>query len=138
VTGRLALVLAVGLVVAGCGGSAKRAAPRQPHLPRAVATELRSRADSVAAALAAGDGCTAQARARALQAAFRTAVNGRRVPPRFQESLSSAVNDLAARITCVPPPAPAPAPVDAKPHGHGHAPGPRHGHGHGHGHGKHG
>jgi hypothetical protein len=58
------------------------------------------------------------------------AVNARRLRPRFQETLVGAVNDLASRIACVPPPPAPPAPHQ----GHGHADDhPEHGK-----HGKHG
>jgi hypothetical protein len=119
--------LCVVLLVAGCG-SAQTTKPRQPTLPRALAQSLRRQADSVAAALAAGDGCLAQQRAVALQTSVIRAVNARRLQPRFQETLVGSVNDLVSRIRCVPPPVqPAAAPVHGppkheehhKPHGHG-------------------
>jgi hypothetical protein len=115
------------VLLAGCGGAAKHVAPVQPRLPRALAADLRAQADAVAAALAAGDSCTAQARAVALRTAVIDDVH--RVPARFRETLLGAANDLADRIACVPPPAPAPVA-----HGKGHE---RHGHEHGK-HGKHG
>jgi hypothetical protein len=114
-------VLAV-LLLAGCGGAAT-VTPRKPTLPRALASSLRTQADAVAAALAANDGCLARQRAIALQGSVIAAVNAHRVPPRFQEPLQSAVNDLAARITCTPP-APAPAPPE---HGRGHGKHGKHG-----------
>jgi hypothetical protein len=111
--------------LAGCG-SRQTAPPRQPHLPRALATAWRNAADSVAAALAAGDGCLAQQRAVTLRAHVIRAVNARRVGSAFQESLLAAVNDLSSRIRCTPPPAPAPTPTPppappehGKHHGHG-------------------
>jgi hypothetical protein len=59
------------------------------------------------------------------------AVQTRRLRPRFQETLVGAVNELATRITCVPPPAPAPPPTTPhEGHGDDH---PEHGN-----HGKHG
>jgi len=117
------LLLGATLLLAGCGGAAQPQA-RQPHLPRALATSWRAQADAVAAALAAGDGCTAKTRAAALQSSVIDAVNAHRVSPRFQETLMAAVGDLASRIGCTRP-APAPAPVV-------------HGRGRGHEHGKHG
>ena len=111
-------------------GRRSSTAPRQPTIPHALAQSLRAQADGVAAALAAGDGCTAQQRAVTLRTAVITAVNERRLPARFQETLVGAVNDLASRITCVPPPArPAPPPA----HGHEHKKHGEHGE-----HGKHG
>jgi hypothetical protein len=123
-------LLVVGvLVLAGCGG-AHQAQPRRPHLPRALATTWRAQANSIAAALAARDGCTAQAHAIALRMSVIDAVNTGRVSPRFQETLLAAVNDLPDRIGCTPPaPTPTPAPTPApSPHDHPHPP---HGHGHG-------
>jgi hypothetical protein len=123
------------VLLAGCGG-AHRVTPRQPRLPAALAGPWRTQADAVAAALASGDGCLAQQRAVALRTSVIAAVNSHTLPPRFQEQLVGAVNDLAGRIHCAPP-APAPAPVA---HGHSKPPKPpkppKH-HGHGHGHGKH-
>ena len=120
------------MVLAGCGG-AQQAQPRRPHLPRALATEWRAQSDAIAAALAVRDGCTAQAHARALRTSVIDAIHAGRVPQRFQETLTGAVNGLPERIGCTPPaPPPTPAP---RPHGHPH-PHPPHGHGHGHGHGK--
>jgi hypothetical protein len=118
------------LLLAGCGG-AHRTAPRVPKLPHALASAWRAQANGVAAALDAGDGCLAQQRAVALRASVIDAVQTRRLRPRFQETLVGAVNELATRITCVPPPPPAP-PAPHKGHGHGDDH-PEHGN-----HGKHG
>jgi uncharacterized lipoprotein YajG len=129
---RVRPLLAVALL-AGCGSTtaAKQTSPRTPTLPRALATSFRSQADSVAAALADGDGCTAQARAVALRNSVIEAIKTHRVAPRFQETLTAAVNDLASRIACTPPPAPVVVPHPS--HAHGHPKPPKHGHGHGHG-----
>jgi hypothetical protein len=117
-----ALVALCVLALAGCGSDAHRSTPKTPRLPRALAQSWAQQSDAIASALAAGDGCTALHRATALRTDVIAAVNTRRLPHRFLEPLTSAVNDLAGRIRCVPPPAPPP---------------PReHGHGKGHGHGK--
>jgi hypothetical protein len=98
------------LALAGCGGTARQAAPlRQPKLPRVLAQSWKQQADSVASALAAGDGCTAQRLSTALRASVIAAVNARRVPRRFLDPLTSGVNELASQITCTPPPAPVPS-----------------------------
>jgi hypothetical protein len=135
VTARLVVALAALAVVAGCGSTAAQptVVVRRPTLPRALATQWRAEADAVAAALAAHDGCLAQERVVQLRTGVIAAIDKRRIAPRFQEPLLSAVNDLASRITCVPPPAPAPAPSPAPVPTHGPKP---HDHGHGHGHGK--
>lgn len=119
------------LAAAGCGGGTKTVVVH-PTLPRALASTWSADADAVAAALAAGDGCTARAKAIALQASVIAAIQARRVRPAFQERLLSAVNDLPGRITCNPAPPPAPAAPPGPP---AHGPGHDHGHGHGHGRG---
>lgn len=121
---RLAL-LGVLTLLAGCGSATTQTRTVRPHLPRPLARDWARQADAVAAALAAGDGCLARQRATALQAAVIAAEP--RIGTRFQEPLTSAVNDLAGRITCTPP-APAPQPAPPGKHGRGHA----------HGHDKHG
>jgi hypothetical protein len=127
------VILAVALVAAGCGGSqAKDTTPRRPDLPRTLAESWAHQADAVAAALASSDGCTARARAAALQQSVITAVNAHRVPQRFLEPLGSGVNDLAGRITCTPPPAPAVTPAPAPRPGNHEKP-PKHDHGKHHG-----
>ena len=119
------IALALVLVAAGCGSAAKDTAPRQPHLPRALAQSWARQADAVAAAIASNDGCSARTQVAALQQSVISAVNERRVPQRFQEPLSSGVNDLADHITCTPPPAPTPTPAphpkhEKKPKHHEH------------------
>jgi hypothetical protein len=98
----LGAAVAVALSLTGCGG-AKRAAPHPPTLPRPLATALAERSDAVADALAAGDSCRALTLARQLQRETIAAINQRRVGGPFQENLAGAVNDLTARVTCVPP-----------------------------------
>jgi hypothetical protein len=120
------------LLLAGCGG-AHRTEPRVPKLPHALASAWRAQANGVAAALDAGDGCLAQQRAVALRASVIDAVNTRRLRPRFQETLLGAVNDLASRISCVPPPPAPPAPHRGHGHGDDHPKHDEHGK-----HGKHG
>jgi hypothetical protein len=112
----LALVLLVVLTAAGCGGGGHPVvAPKPPKLPRALAQSWAQQADAVAAAVDAGDGCTALQRAVTLRTQVVGAVNAHRVPRRYLEPLVSTANDLAARITCTPPaPAPAPTPPPEK------------------------
>jgi hypothetical protein len=89
------------LALAGCGGE-HRAAP-QPHPPRipaGVASRLAAEADRVAA-LTPGS-----CEARDAAARFRQDVIASigRIPPRYQEPLTSAANTLAERLaTCVEP-----------------------------------
>lgn len=93
------------LCLSACGGAADRAAPPPPTFPRVLGATLAARSDAVAAALAEGDGCRARATAQQLQRETIAAINAGRIAAPLQEELSSAVNDLAARVTCVPPPA---------------------------------
>jgi hypothetical protein len=95
--------LALVLTLAGCGSTVERAKPKQPRLPRDLAQTWAQQSDAVASALASGDGCTAQQLAASLNSQFIAAVNQRRVPPRLQEELGSALNDLQSRIACTPP-----------------------------------
>ena len=98
----LGAALAAALCLSGCGsGPDHRAAP-PPKLPPAVASDLAARSDQVARALAAGDACRAAGLARQLQQQTIAAVNAHRVPAVFQEEITSTVNDLVGRITCVP------------------------------------
>jgi hypothetical protein len=91
------------LLLAGCGGEGHRAAPAPPPPPRIpadVASRLAAEADRVAA-LTPG---TCEARDAA--ARFRTDVIASvgRIPPRYQEPLTSAANTLAERLaTCATP-----------------------------------
>jgi hypothetical protein len=111
--------VAVALCLSGCG-STKRAASHPPTFPRSLGTALGARSDAVATALAAGDSCRALTLARLLQRETIAAINRGRVPGPFQESLAGTVNDLTARITCVPP-SPPPAKKER-----GHHKGERH------------
>jgi hypothetical protein len=123
------ITILVALGVAACGGARHAAPPKPvPKLPRALAQSWAQQADDIAAAVDAGDGCTAHRRAITLRAQIVGAVNAHQVPRRYLEPLVSTANDLAGRITCAPPaPAPVAPPVD------------KHGkHGKDHKHGKHG
>jgi hypothetical protein len=93
-----AAVAAVALT--GCGGAKHAQAPRQPALPRSLASELALRSEAVADALAGGDSCRARALAQQLQARTISGINARRVPAGLQEQLSSATNQLVTRISC--------------------------------------
>jgi hypothetical protein len=98
------VVVLVALGVAGCGGAQQAAPPKPvPKLPRALAQSWAQQADDVAAAVDAGDGCTALQRAVTLRTQVVDAVNAHRVPRRYLEPLVSTANDLAGRITCTPP-----------------------------------
>jgi hypothetical protein len=101
--------------VSGCGG-AKRSAPPPPTLPRTLATALAAQSDAVGDALSAGDSCRALRLAQQLQRRTIAAINDGRVSGRLQEQLSGAVNELAARVTCVPQAA---APSGKNKHDHG-------------------
>lgn len=133
---RLSALAAAALVLAGCGSETKTgSAPPRPRLPHALAQSWARQANAAAAALAAGNGCAAQVAVTRLQHEVIAAVNARRIPQRLLEPLSSGVNDLAAQITCTPPPPTTtaePQPRHGKAKGHGKD------HGHDHGQGDHG
>jgi hypothetical protein len=128
----LSAALTAALILGGCGSGDERAAPPPPRLPASLASGLASRSDVVAQRLDANDGCGALAAAKRLQQQTIAAVNARRVPPRFQEPLLGAANDLVLRIHCAPPPTPAAGGGDE------HGKGKDKGKGHGKGKGKHG
>jgi hypothetical protein len=110
-------------LLAGCGSSGHRppSSKPAPRIPAAVAGQLAADADAVASA----QGCAARAPAKQLLDDV-IAASGR-IPGRYQERLTSAANELYARIPACPPPR---RPAKGHP--------PKHGHGHGHGHKKHG
>ena len=121
------------LAAAGCGGGGKPAATTvaapAPRLPAAVASDLRQRAESIAGALDAGNGCAAQTQAQQLVAAVTTAVNRRQIPQALLEPLTASANDLATRITCTPPkPRPQPQPKPKPSPKPRHEPKPKHEH----------
>jgi hypothetical protein len=108
--------VAAALSLTACGGAKQSEPP--PTLPRSLASSLAAQSDAVAEALASGDSCRAQALARELQTRTIAAINQGRVAPRLEEQLSSAVNALAARVSCVPPPVTT-IPEPPEEHGHG-------------------
>jgi len=100
---RSSLVAALALLLAGCVGTEREQAP-QPELPAALAAQLATRSEQVAASLDGNDPCRARAEAEALQQQTIAAVNDGRVPARYQEELTSSVNALVASIVCTPSP----------------------------------
>lgn len=97
--------LAVALL-AGCGGEddgggdGGEQAQATAKLPQPIADDLARRSDAVAERLDANDPCGALAEAEGLQEQTIQVVNEGRVPPRYQEELTSAVNSLVASIDC--------------------------------------
>ena len=93
------------LLLAGCGGgSAKQTTPkpRPPRIPADVARQLAAEADLIASAEPGT--CTARAAAARLQAETIQAIQSHRLPARYQEPLTSAANDLVARLSqCTEP-----------------------------------
>lgn len=94
------------LVLAGCGGDGRDAAPA-PTLPRGLASDLAAQAEAIAADYEAGDVCGAAQQADVLAEDVFVAVEEGRVPAEFQESLTSTAQKLVDRINC-PEPAPPP------------------------------
>jgi hypothetical protein len=93
------------LLLAGCGGdSAKQTAPkpRPPRIPADLARQLAAEADLIASAQPGS--CTARAPATRLQGETIRAIQAHRLPARYQEPLTSATNDLVARLAqCTEP-----------------------------------
>jgi hypothetical protein len=116
-----AVAAGVLVLAAGCGSSTHTAGPPPPpKLPYALAHRLASESDAVAAALAEGGACSAQAAGRELRSDATASIG--RVPVRLQEPLSSGVNAVVASLPeCVPA---TPAPAAPKEHPH-HEPGPK-------------
>jgi hypothetical protein len=103
-------LFAAALLASGCGGGdGGEQEQATAKLPQPVADDLARRSDVVAGRLEANDPCGALAEAEALQEQTIQVVNEGRVPPRYQEELTSAVNSLVASIDCelqVEPPPP--------------------------------
>jgi hypothetical protein len=99
------------LALAGCGGSASPPPKPPPRIPAAVAQKLAADADAVAAQ----QGCAAHDPAVKLLDDVIAATS--RIPPRYQEPLTSAANDLVARVPACP--APEPQEKGKGKHGHG-------------------
>jgi hypothetical protein len=112
----LGAALAAALCLSACGGAKQSAPPPPPALSRSLASALAAQSGAVADALAAGDSCRALALAHTLQQRTIAAINQGRVAAGLQEQLSSAVNSLVARVTCVPAP---PAKPAERERGHG-------------------
>jgi hypothetical protein len=95
-------------LLAGCGGSHRAAPPPPPppppRIPADVANRLATQAERVAT-LAPGT-CPARDAAAALRDDVIASID--QIPARYQEPLTSAANDLAARLTACtatePPP----------------------------------
>jgi len=118
----LGAALAAALCLSACGGAKQATPPPPPTFSRALASSLAAQSDAVAASLAAGDSCRALALAQQLQHRTIAAINGGRIALGLQEQLSAAVNELVARVHCVPP-----APAEPQEHGHEKHE-PKHGH----------
>ena len=103
-------------LLAGCGGNGHQAQPppKPPRIPAGVATRLAAEADLVAG-MTPGT-CAARDAANRFRSDVIASVG--RLPARYQEPLTSAANDLAARLAaCTPPP---PKQPEHGHHGHGH------------------
>jgi hypothetical protein len=118
-------IACLAVLAAGCGGSAKRAAPPPgPKLPHALGSRLAAESAALADALDRGDSCGARTAADRLRSDLTASIA--RVPAVLQEPLSSRVNQLVAETpACVPPVVARPQPK------HGHEKHGKHGkHGH--------
>jgi hypothetical protein len=101
----------VALLVSGCGGEEEAAPPPRETITRAAAEALAKRSDAIAAALAAGDVCTAAGAADELKRAAQDAIDRGSVPPAYRQHLLRAADDLVNTVNC-PPPTPPPAEED--------------------------
>jgi hypothetical protein len=115
----LGAALAAALCLSACGGAEKTAPPPPPTFSRSLASALAGRSDAVAAALAAGNSCRALTLAQQLQERTIAAINSGRVAAGLQEQLSGAVNELVAKVHCVPPAPTRVRPPSEERHGHG-------------------
>jgi hypothetical protein len=89
-------------LLAGCGGGHQaQPPPKPPRIAAGVATRLAAEAERVAA-LAPGT-CAARDAANRFRSDVIASISA--LPSRYQEPLTSAANDLAARLaTCTEPP----------------------------------
>jgi hypothetical protein len=129
---RTAVVAFACLFAAACGGGSGAPSTTSSHgslpaIPHAVAFQLASQADRVAADLRAGDGCRARDDAALLQQATSDAIAGGDVPASLATPLTSSVTTLAQRIVCHP--------LRQKPPGYDHHHHHKHGDGNGQGNG---
>jgi hypothetical protein len=113
------LVASSVVLLAGCGSSTTPPKQPPPKIPAAVAQRLAGDADAIAAKA----GCAGHGAATKLLADLTANIS--QIPARYQEPLTTAANDLAARV-----PACAARPEDDKkpPGDHRHK---KHGHGKG-------
>jgi hypothetical protein len=114
------LVASSVVLLAGCGSStAQPKRPPAPKIPAALARQLAADADAIAANV----GCAGHGAATKLLADLTANIS--QIPARYQEPLTTAANDLAARVPACAQPAP-----DEKPerhHGHKKKRPPKHG-----------
>ena len=105
------------LLLVGCGDGHRAAPPPEPpRIPAGVAARLAGEADRVAS-LTPG---TCEARDAAVRFRDDVIASIGRIPPRWQEPLTSAANTLAARLAACAAPEPEPRPKKhEKHHDHG-------------------
>jgi hypothetical protein len=100
---RIAAIACVCLFLAACGGTTKRDSIRRP-----VALRLANASHLVAAALDAGDACTARARALSLRSQVAAAAAAGSIPSSLASDARAAATRLASAISCAPAPPPPP------------------------------
>ncbi len=111
------LVASSVLLLAGCGGSSTPPKqPPAPKIPAAVAHQLAAAADAIAANV----GCAGHGAATKLLNDLTANIS--QIPARYQEPLTTAANDLAARVPACAEPKPKPdkPPGEHKHKKHGH------------------
>lgn len=124
-------MLALALLLAGCGGSPRPQQAAVPTLPRQLAHTWASQANAIATAAQSAATCP-QAQQLAASLAQDVTANSGQIPARLRTPLLDAVTNLAQGITCASPPETKPKPPKGPP---GHE---KHGHGHDHGQGNQG
>jgi hypothetical protein len=103
-----AILAALTLTSAACGSDDSR--DESDLLPAALADDLARQSDNVQNTLKHGDGCTAEAQARALRGDIQRAIAGGVVPDQLSSELSARAQRLVDSIECNPlPPPPPPA-----------------------------
>ena len=110
------------VVAAGCGGASGAKEAAVHGVPPALAQAWEGQASAIAAAASAGNSCRALQLANALRS--DVIAKEHRLPRRLRSPLSTGVNALADRITCVPtvqkPPKKPPKPPPEHHGKHGH------------------
>lgn len=97
------MALCAALALGACGGDDEGSQPAK--LPDALAQQLASQSEAVAASLDSGNECLADSQAAVLHASVESAIAGGGVPARLEDELRAGADRLASGIDCAPTPA---------------------------------